>query len=172
MEELFGGLEYNKLLHFERKVQKLMKVRRVTSGARDPTMKGRILGCSTIKYLRFVADTGSPVAIIPKSVAIRNKVEIFPTAPDEVSYAGVSGTRLSVVGQCQMYVYFRQMKTTKEVRALVVADEGDDVLIGLETHIDWGIAPECFPLPMLPSDRTGAYRDIAPCFVRSVKETH
>ena len=129
MEDLFGGLEYSKLSHFERKVQKVMKVCRVTSGARDPTMKGRILGCSTNKYLRFVADIGSPVAIIPKSGAIRNKLEIVPTDPDEASYAGISGNRLSVVGQCQMYVCFRQMKTTKEVRALGVADEGDDILI-------------------------------------------
>ena len=52
-------------------MQKVMKVCRVTSGARDPIMKGRILGCSTNKYLRFVADTGSLVAIIPRSVATR-----------------------------------------------------------------------------------------------------
>ena len=32
VEELFGGLEYSKLSHFERKVQKVMKVYRVTSG--------------------------------------------------------------------------------------------------------------------------------------------
>ena len=96
-------------------------------------MKGRILGCSPNKYIRFVADTGSPVAIVPMSVAIRNKLEILPSDPDEANYAGVSGTKLSVVGQCQMYICFSQMKTTKEVRALVVADEGDEVLIGLET---------------------------------------
>ena len=125
MEDLFNGLEYSKLSHFQRKVQKVMKVCRVSSGARDPIMKGRILGFSTNKYLRFVADTGSRVAIVPRSVAIRNKLEILPTDPDKASYAGVSGTRLSVVGQCQMYVSFRQMKTTKEVRALVVADEGE-----------------------------------------------
>ena len=134
-------------------------------------MKGRILGCSPNKYIRFVADTGSPVAIVPMSVAIRNKLEILPSDQDEANYAGVSGTKLSVVGQCQMYICFRQMKTTKEVRALVVADEDDEVLIGLETLIQWGIVPECFPLPMSPSDTVGASRDMAPCFVRLVKET-
>ena len=93
---------------------------RVSSGARDPIIKGRISGCSTIKYICFVADTGSPVAIVPRSVAIRNKLKIFPSDPDEASYAGVSGTKLSVVGPCQMYICFREMKTTKEVRALGV----------------------------------------------------
>ena len=99
-------------------------------------MRGRILGCFTNKYIRFVADTCSPVAIVPRSVAIRNKLN-----PDEASYAGVSGTKLSVVGQCQMYICFREMKTTKEVRALVVEDEGEEILIGLETLIQWGIIP-------------------------------
>ena len=63
------------------------------------------------------------------------------------------------------------MKTTKEVRAIVVADEGGEILIGLETLIAWGIIPECFPLPMALADRVGASRDMAHCFVRAVKET-
>ena len=49
IEDLFNGLEYNKLSHFQRKVQRVLKVCRVSSGARDPIIKGRILGCSTNK---------------------------------------------------------------------------------------------------------------------------
>ena len=82
---------------------------------------------------------------------------------------GASGTRLTVVGQCLMFVCFRQQKTTKELRALVIAEEGNEVLVGLETLVDWGIVPECFPLPMSPADRAGASRD-EPCFVRAVRE--
>ena len=89
--DLFNGLEYNKMSHFQRKVHKVLKVRRINGGQRDPIMKRRILGCSTNKYLNFVADTGSPVAIIPKSVAIKNKLTIVPTDEDELGYAGVSG---------------------------------------------------------------------------------
>ena len=84
--ELFAGLEYGKQSQFEKKMQEVKKVYRVTSGARDPIMRGRILGCSTNKYIHFIADTGSPVALIPRSVATRNKLEIFPTDPDEASY--------------------------------------------------------------------------------------
>ena len=79
--------------------------------------------------------------------------------------------KLSVVGQCHMFIYFKEMKTTKEVRAIMVADEGGEILIGLETLIAWGIIPECFLLPMALADRVGASRDMAPCFVRAVKET-
>ena len=116
-----------------------------------------------------MADTGSPVALIPRSVATRNKLKIFPADIDEASYAGESGTKLTVLGQCQMLINFRQHKTIKELRALVIAEEGDEVLVGLDTLVNWGIVPTCFPLPMSPSDRAGASRD-QPCFIRAVKE--
>ena len=147
----------------------MLKVRRISNGHRDPIMHGRVMGCSTNKYLRFIADTGSPVAIIPQSVAVKNKVSIFPPDEDEPEYAGASGTRLTVVGQCHMFIRFKEMKNSKEVRAIVVADEGDEVIIGLDTLIQWGIIPECFPLPMHLSDRIGSSRE-APSFVRTVKE--
>ena len=50
------------------------------------------------------------------------------------------------------------MQPTKKVRAIVVADEGGEVLIDMETLIQWGIIPECFPLPMNMSDRVGEPR--------------
>ena len=69
-----------------------------------------------------------------------------------------------------MFLHFKEMKTTKEVRTIVVADEGNEIIIGLQTLIDWGIIPDCFPLPMALSDRVGSSRDVVPCFVRAVKE--
>ena len=94
-------------------------------------MKGRILGCSTNKYLRFIADTGSPVAIVPRSVAIRNKLKILPPDPDEPCYVGVSGSKLSVVGQSHMFIHFKEMKTTKEVRTSVPPIPGIGIGIGI-----------------------------------------
>jgi len=67
------------------------KVYRVTNGDKSPNMSGRILRSSTNKYLNFVAYTGSPVGLIPQSVASRNKLKIFPADEDEASYAGASG---------------------------------------------------------------------------------
>ena len=54
-----------------------------------------------------------------------------------------------------MYICFKEMKTTKNVRAIVVADEGGEILIDMETLIQWGIIPECFPLPMNMNERVG-----------------
>ena len=84
---------------------------------------------------------------MPLSVAFRNKLKNLPTDEDEPSYAGVSGMKLSVVGHCHMYIYFKEMKTTKDVMAIVVAEEGGEILIGMETLITWDIIPECFPRP-------------------------
>ena len=33
------------------------------------------------------------------------------------------------------------------------------------------LIPECFPWPMALSNRVGTSRDVAPCFVRAVKDT-
>ena len=88
--------------------------------------------------------------IVPHSLAARNKLEIFPPDKDEPSYAGVMGMKLSVVGQCP-----KTMKTTKIVRAIVVADEGEEVLIDMETLIQWGIIPVYFHLTMNMNDRVG-----------------
>ena len=71
---------------------------RVSGGGKSPNMCGRILGCATNKYLSFIADTGSPIALVPRSVAIRNKLDIYPPDSDENSYAGASGTELTVIG--------------------------------------------------------------------------
>merc|ERR1711888_246939 len=130
-----------------------LRVGRIKNMARDPTMYGRILGSSTNKFIRFCADSGTPAAFIPRSVAERNKLEIIPPDPDEASYASASGHSLTVIGQTSMYVKFKSIKNTRELRALVVAEEGEEVLVDLETLVDWGIIPDCFPLPMDENER-------------------
>ena len=85
------------------RVNRVLKVGHINNVVREPIMKGRVLGCATNKYIKFVADTGSPVVIVPHSMAVSNKLEILPTDKDKPSYAGVTGMKLSLVGQCTMY---------------------------------------------------------------------
>ena len=68
-----------------------------------------------------------------------------------------------------MFINFRQHKTVKDLRALVIAEDGGEVLVGLDSLVDWRIVSTCFPLPMSPADREGTSRD-QPCFVRAVRE--
>ena len=100
--DLFDGVVYSKLSAFQRRVNRVLKVGHINNVAREAIMKGRIIGCATNKYIKFVADTGSPVVIVPHSMAVSNKLEILPTDKDEPSYAGVTGMKLSLVGQCTM----------------------------------------------------------------------
>ena len=62
-------------------------------------MKGRFLGCATNKYIRFVADTETPVAIVPHSIAVRNKLKILPPDEDKPSYTGVTGMKTFLSGK-------------------------------------------------------------------------
>ena len=40
-----------------------------------------------------------------------------------------------------------------------MSDEGSEVLVDLETLIEWGIIPECFPLPINIHDRVGSVKE-------------
>ena len=69
---LFEGLEYGRSAFLER-VRSILKVGWINNVRRNPTMKGIILGNSCNKYLNFIADTGTLVAINPGSLAVRDK---------------------------------------------------------------------------------------------------
>ena len=123
IKELFAEPD-DDLSKFQLRVRHIMRVGRVQTMSRNPYMYGRITGSSTNKYIRFCADSGTPVSFIPRSVAERNKLEIFPPDPDEASYGSATGHQLTVIGQTSMFIKFKTMKSTKTLRALVVADEG------------------------------------------------
>ena len=110
------------LSKYQHRVRHIMRVGRIQNMSRNPYMYGRITGSSTNKYIRFCADSGTPVSFIPRSVAERNKLEIFPPDPDEASYGSATGHQLTVIGQTSMFIKFKRRKTTKTLRALVVAD--------------------------------------------------
>ena len=72
-------------------------------------MKGRILGNSCNKFFNFIAETGTSVAIIPRSLAERNKLQVEPADPDKPEYEGVMGLKFTVVGQIKMFIKFKTM---------------------------------------------------------------
>ena len=53
--------------------------------------------------------------------------------------------KLSVVGQMEMFIKFKTMKSTKVLKAIVCVDEGKEILVDLEMLMDWNIIPKCFP---------------------------
>ena len=101
------------LSEFQLRVRRILRVGPIQNVNRNPHMYGRTTESSTNKYIKFVADSGAPVAFIPQSIAERNKLEIFPADPDEASYEAATGPRMSVIGQTHMFIKFKTMKTTK-----------------------------------------------------------
>ena len=106
---------------FQERIHRILKVGRINNVKRYPIMKGKILGCSNNKCLSFLADTDTRVAIIPMSLAERNKLKVVPTDKDEPEYEGLTGMKLSMVRQTEMFVCFRTMKSTKVLRPIVSA---------------------------------------------------
>ena len=58
------------------------------------------------------------MASMPDGLTLVSKFRIVAMVIESLSYAGVTGMKLSLVGQCTMYINFKTMKTTKNVRAL------------------------------------------------------
>ena len=73
----FDDLEYRKEQEsvFQQRVRRILKVGQVNTLRSDPTMRGWILGSSCNKNEKFIADTGTSVVIIPRSVAEKNKLQ-------------------------------------------------------------------------------------------------
>ena len=136
---LFDGLEYG-LLVFQQRVRRILQVR------------GRILGTCN-KHEKFIADTRTSVAIIPRSDAEKIRLQWVPIDSDEPDYKGVAGMQLAVIGQTEMFIKFKTMRNTKVLRGIVCEEEGDEILVDLDTLIKWSIIPKSFPLPMDPKER-------------------
>lgn len=146
---------------FEAKVRRI-KVNRISEQAADPAMVGKILGFSGNRNIKFIADTGSPVAIIPRNLALQNRVNWQPVDPDEPSYEGVSGEGLTVLGQCSFFVNFQILREAKEVKALVIEEQGNEVLIDLDSLINWSIVAPNFPFPQQDSEKSNKVRQVKP----------
>ena len=78
-------------------------------------MYGRIMKPkSPSRRLRFIADSGTGVPILPKEIADELDIEIRPVDPDEPGCIGASGHDLNIIGQCDINVKIEGMKKVKE----------------------------------------------------------
>ena len=115
VKELFADPNEG-LSEFQYRVGHILMVGRIQNLSRNPYMYVRITGSATNKYIKFCADNGTPAAFVPRRVAKRNKLEIFPPDPDEASYGSATVHKLTVKGQTSMFIKFKTMKTIKKLR--------------------------------------------------------
>ena len=75
-------------------------------------MKGRVLGRSTNKNETWVADSGTSVSIMPVNIAKRNGIKWRALNQDEPNYSGVTGTKVTILGQTNTWIKFKTIKTS------------------------------------------------------------
>ena len=131
------------------------RVRRIRpDNLHSATMYGRIMESKTSsRRLRFIADSGTGVPILPIEIADEHDIEVRPVDPDEPGCIGASGHDLDIIGQCEMNVKIEGMKKVKRIHFLVANQSDDEILIDLATLVEWSILPKCFPMPMDEKER-------------------
>ena len=85
------------------------------------------------------------MTFIPWVVAERNRVKCSPVDADEPDYEGVTGMQLTVIRQIEFFVQFKVMRYTKMLMTIVCEDEGDDMIVDLDSLIQWTIIHKCSP---------------------------
>ena len=111
-------------------------------------MRGRILGNYGNKYETFVADTGSPISIVPVNVAKKNGIKWWALDKDEPNYSGITGNQLNILGQGTITVKFTTIKKTASIPVLICREEGDECIIDLDALKEMGVVHKEFPLPI------------------------
>ena len=103
------------------------RVRRIRPDSmHSATMYGKIMKSKTSsRRLRFIADSGTGIPIVPVEIANEHDIEVFEVDPDEPGCYGASGHDLEIIGQCHMNVKIEGMKKVKRMHCLV-ANQCDD----------------------------------------------
>ena len=99
-------------------------------------MYGKIVKAQNSRRLRFIADSGTGVPIIPIEIAEDHGLEVRDTDPDKPGCIGASGHDLEIIGQTEFWVKLEVMKRVKRVHALVARQSDDEILLDLNTLID------------------------------------
>ena len=121
-------------------------------------MRGKILGFSSNSVERFIADTRTRVTIIPRVVAERIRVKCSPVDADEPDYEGVTEMHLTVIFQVEFFVQFKVMRYKKMFMTIVCEEAGKEIIVDLDSLIQWTIIPKCFPLNR-DQGTPGQYKD-------------
>ena len=118
----------------------------------------------------FIADSGTTIPIVPKLIAVRNKVKIFEVDQDEPGVISASGHDMTIIGQAVFWIKFDIMRNPKRMRVLICEEEGDEILIDVQSLVDWSILPPNFPEPMDPKERVRLTKSVPTTKLVETKE--
>ena len=103
---------------------------------------------------------GTSVIIIPVNIARRNGIVWAQVHDDEPSYAGVTGIKVDVMGQANVWAVFDNIKGGHNIQVLETRQEPEEILIDLGALIDLSIVPQDFPLRQDPELRSDNCRRV------------
>ena len=87
----------------------------------DPVMKGKIINATGGRLVRFCADIGCSIKLMPAKIAASNGLKWREPDVDEPSYKSVTNEDLTIVGQTSAYVKLHSFKTPVRLEFLVCA---------------------------------------------------
>ena len=102
-------------------------VQRVKSTQSDPIMKGRIMARTGGRRIKFCADTGCSVNIMPAKLAAAGGLKWGELDWDESTYKSVTNEDLTIIGQTKAFIKLDLVKTPIMLEFLVCTDDGDVV---------------------------------------------
>ena len=121
---------------------------------------GRLLAKHGNHNVPFVCNTGCSVNILPGRFASICGLKWQEPDLDEALYTSATNHELEVVGQTVSFVKLDIIKHPVKLEFLVVADDGDEALLSLDTLKELSIVHKEFPLLMDRSKREPKIRRV------------
>ena len=85
----------------------------------DPIMKGRIMAVTGGRRVKFCADTGCSVNIMPAKIAASGGLKWRELDWDESTYKSVTNEDLTIIGQTKAFIKLDKVKTPVMMEFLV-----------------------------------------------------
>ena len=100
------------------------------------------------RRVKFCADTGCSVNIMPAKIAASGGLTWRELDWDKSTYKSVTNEDLTIIGQTRAFIKLDEVKTPIMMEFLVCTDEGDEALLSLDTLKELTIVPCDFPKPI------------------------
>ena len=65
----------------------------------------------------------------------------------------MTGVELDIIGQASLWLAFNNLKGAKELKLLFTRQEVVEIMISLDSLMEWSIIPKYFPMPQDPKQK-------------------
>ena len=72
----------------------------------------------------------------------------------------MTGVELDIIGQASLWLAFNKLKGAKELKVLIARQEVVEILISLDSLMEWSIIPKDFSMPQDPKQKIEIFRSV------------